>query len=118
MVALTTPSTLTNISTTVGSTLKARVDPSSLLGQSSTVLPPASSVVSRPDFMPQVQVPVPSQVQVPVPSQVQVQAPTQSQVPEQSQPQNNQKENFANFDNFADFDGVAFDSLPSGSYIS
>jgi hypothetical protein len=109
-------------SSLIGSTLKARVDPSSVLGQSSAVLPPASSVVSRPDFMPQVQVPVPSQVQVqvpaqvqvPVPSQVQVQAPSQSQVPDQSQPQNNQKsENFANFDNFADFDGVAFDSLPS-----
>jgi len=77
-------------SSLIGSTLKARVDPSSVLGQ-----PVVCSVVSRPDILPQPPQPI---VQPPPAEQAQV---------------NNKKENFANFDNFADFDGAAFDSLPA-----
>lgn len=67
------------------------MDPSSVLGQ-----PVVCSVVSRPDILPQPPQPI---VQPPPAEQAQV---------------NNKKENFANFDNFADFDGAAFDSLPAG----
>ena len=98
-----------------GSTLKARVDPSSVLGQSSSFVerPPTSSVVSRPDFLPQ------HQSQPQVQPQVQVQVPVIAQPQPQAQPQpppqNSRRDHLANIDNFADFDGAAFDSLPPGN---
>ena len=73
------------------------MDPSSVLGQSSGVAPPTSSVVSRPDFLPQVPAPVLAQPQPPA---------------QMSKRENNL---VANIDNFADFDGAAFDSLPPGN---
>ena len=96
-----------------GSTLKARVDGSSVLGSQvsqARPVPPSSSVVSRPDFLAQAQpqlAPPPLILQ----QQSQPQPPAQNtrSVPPPS------VANIENFDNFADFDGAAFDSLPPGN---
>lgn len=96
-------------SSLIGSTLKARVDPSSVLGQSSVGPSLSSSVVSRPDILPQVNMTI-SHPPPPDRSQVNMTI-SHATLPDQSQV-DTKKENFANFDNFADFDGAAFDSMP------